>query len=79
MSPPDDGQEPGSVYISAAQIYGEVRRQSDLLLRLSVQLEEGRYEQRIRALERRVCRTGGRSRAGGFTGASTVRHMASLR
>ncbi|MFG2734358.1 hypothetical protein ACGFX7_06005 [Streptomyces harbinensis] len=59
MSPPDDGQEPGSVYISAAQIYGEVRRQSDLLLRLSVQLEEGRYEQRIRALERRVWTAGG--------------------
>ncbi|WP_432051841.1 hypothetical protein [Streptomyces xiamenensis] len=54
MSPPDDGQEPGSVYISAAQIYSEVRRQSDLLLRLSVQLEDGRYEERIRALERRV-------------------------
>lgn len=62
--PPDSG-----VYISPGQIYGELRRQSDILIRLTVQLERGRYEERLAALERwRWTLTGGAAAVGGAAG-----------
>lgn len=62
-TPPPDAS---GVYISQGQIYQELRRQSDILVRLTVQLERGRYEERLSALERRVWSAAGT--AGGLGG-----------
>ncbi|MEW2635273.1 hypothetical protein AB0903_27415 [Streptomyces sp. NPDC048389] len=48
-TPPGHG-----VVITATQMYQELRRHNDLLVKLCEKLDRGRYEERITALEHRV-------------------------
>lgn len=67
--PPGPPPDPHSVVITPTQIYAELRSQSDLLVRIWERLEQGRYEERIRALERaRWLGTGAAGAIGGAAG-----------
>ena len=49
--PPPEG---GGTWIPSGKIYDELRKHGELLVRLTTQIERGRYEERITALEYRV-------------------------
>ncbi|MDT0377218.1 hypothetical protein RM572_00310 [Streptomyces sp. DSM 42041] len=53
MSAPETTDE-GGAWISSGQIYRELQRHNELLVKLTTQLERGRYEERISALESRM-------------------------